>query len=110
MAFTCPKCLMVSHNPEDERQGYCGNCHEFTGVFNVSWPEGPRAERWMLGGPGSGMLAGQGGTIDLGLSDMPHEHDWVYKDDEYDSLGNGGSYQIFECSTCGKSKYVQLPD
>lgn len=30
MAFTCPKCSLTSHHPEDERHGYCGNCHEFT--------------------------------------------------------------------------------
>ena len=31
MSFECPKCHAVSHHPEDERHGYCGNCHEFTG-------------------------------------------------------------------------------
>lgn len=31
MSFTCPQCGMTSHNPDDEREGYCGNCHEFTG-------------------------------------------------------------------------------
>lgn len=31
MSFTCPVCRMTSHHPEDERQGYCGNCHDFTG-------------------------------------------------------------------------------
>jgi hypothetical protein len=30
MSFQCPKCGAVSHHPEDERHGYCGNCHEFT--------------------------------------------------------------------------------
>ena len=29
MSFTCPKCLMVSHNPNDERERYCGNCHRY---------------------------------------------------------------------------------
>ena len=32
MAFTCPRCGMTSHNPDDEANGYCGNCHDFTGV------------------------------------------------------------------------------
>jgi hypothetical protein len=32
MAFTCPKCGKTSHHPEDERHGYCGNCHDFTGT------------------------------------------------------------------------------
>lgn len=31
MSFTCPVCGVVSHNPNDEREGYCGNCHEWTG-------------------------------------------------------------------------------
>lgn len=30
MPFTCRKCGMTSHHPEDERHGYCGNCHAFT--------------------------------------------------------------------------------
>ena len=29
MAFTCPQCGMVSHNPMDERERYCGRCHVF---------------------------------------------------------------------------------
>lgn len=31
MSFECPRCNRVSHHPEDERHGYCGNCHDFTG-------------------------------------------------------------------------------
>jgi hypothetical protein len=34
MSFTCPVCLMTSHNPNDERYGYCGNCHDYTGCAN----------------------------------------------------------------------------
>ena len=30
MAFTCPTCKATSHHPDDERHGYCGNCHAFT--------------------------------------------------------------------------------
>lgn len=30
MAFTCPQCGRTSYHPEDEKQGYCGNCHKFT--------------------------------------------------------------------------------
>jgi hypothetical protein len=29
MSYTCPQCGMTSHNPEDERQKYCGHCHAF---------------------------------------------------------------------------------
>lgn len=32
MAFTCPQCNRTSHHPDDEKHGYCGNCHEFTGL------------------------------------------------------------------------------
>jgi hypothetical protein len=31
-SFTCPKCGMVSYNPNDIAHGYCGNCHDFTGL------------------------------------------------------------------------------
>lgn len=33
MSFTCPRCRMTSYNPNDEREGYCGNCHAFTGLI-----------------------------------------------------------------------------
>ena len=29
--FRCPRCKMVSQHPEDAEQGYCGNCHDWTG-------------------------------------------------------------------------------
>lgn len=31
MAFTCPRCGRTSHSPDDEREGYCGACHDWTG-------------------------------------------------------------------------------
>jgi len=30
MAFTCPRCGAVSHNPTDQAEGYCGRCHDWT--------------------------------------------------------------------------------
>jgi hypothetical protein len=27
--ITCPKCHLTSYHPEDVRQRYCGNCHQF---------------------------------------------------------------------------------
>lgn len=27
--FVCPRCGARSHNPNDYRERYCGNCHEF---------------------------------------------------------------------------------
>lgn len=29
-SFTCPVCGMTSHNPNDAKEGYCGNCHDWT--------------------------------------------------------------------------------
>ena len=36
MAFTCPRCARVSYSPQDERQGYCGACCDWTGRDLVS--------------------------------------------------------------------------
>ena len=29
---TCPRCGMTSYNLNDIREGYCGNCHDWTGT------------------------------------------------------------------------------
>jgi hypothetical protein len=29
-SITCPECGMTSHNHNDVREGYCGNCHSWT--------------------------------------------------------------------------------
>jgi hypothetical protein len=29
VSFTCPACKIVSHNPMDERERYCGRCRVF---------------------------------------------------------------------------------
>jgi ribosomal protein L37E len=29
-SITCPRCGMTSYNPNDIREGYCGNCHDWT--------------------------------------------------------------------------------
>ena len=29
-SITCPRCGMTSHNSNDVREGYCGNCHDWT--------------------------------------------------------------------------------
>jgi hypothetical protein len=33
MSFTCPVCQRTSYHPEDEKWGYCGACHDFTGGY-----------------------------------------------------------------------------
>lgn len=30
-SFTCPVCGRKSYNANDIREGYCGNCHDWTG-------------------------------------------------------------------------------
>jgi hypothetical protein len=47
-----------------------------------------------------------GSVMNVGV----HDHDWVQLDDEYGSLAQGGSYEVWECSVCGQRRYVQLPD
>jgi hypothetical protein len=29
--YTCPACGATSHHPDDALNGYCGNCHSWTG-------------------------------------------------------------------------------
>jgi len=29
-SITCPVCDMTSYNPNDVREGYCGNCNDYT--------------------------------------------------------------------------------
>jgi hypothetical protein len=29
-SFTCPRCQMTSYHAKDVREGYCGNCHDWT--------------------------------------------------------------------------------
>lgn len=56
-SIRCPKCQMVSHNPNDVREGYCGNCHAFTtgGLYAGDSAEKiaadqARVDRFMAGG------------------------------------------------------------
>ena len=37
-SITCPVCRMTSYHPEDIRQGYCGNCHDWTGSVTPGSP------------------------------------------------------------------------
>jgi hypothetical protein len=37
-------------------------------------------------------------------------HDYKYVDDEYGGLAGGGDYAMYDCTKCGKRKYVELPD
>jgi hypothetical protein len=30
-SFTCPRCSRTTYHPTDIAEGYCGNCHDWTG-------------------------------------------------------------------------------
>jgi hypothetical protein len=35
IAITCPVCHLTSYNPNDIREGYCANCHDWTFDFSA---------------------------------------------------------------------------
>jgi hypothetical protein len=37
MSFTCPVCRRTSYSDEDEKWGYCGACHDFTGGYGYGY-------------------------------------------------------------------------
>ena len=37
MSFTCPRCHWTSHNPNDEREGWCSACGGVTGTGHEPW-------------------------------------------------------------------------
>ena len=39
VTFTCPRCGMTSGHPMDVQEGYCGNCHDWTGKGVVERPD-----------------------------------------------------------------------
>lgn len=39
-AFVCPRCGIPSASEQDAANGYCGNCHDFTGTEAASCPAG----------------------------------------------------------------------
>jgi protein-arginine kinase activator protein McsA len=38
-SITCPQCGMTSHNPNDVRARYCGNCHQYHDTMNLGGTE-----------------------------------------------------------------------
>ena len=32
MSFLCPRCSRISYHPEDEKNGWCGFCHDYTAL------------------------------------------------------------------------------
>lgn len=43
-SFTCPVCGQTSHHPKDIEEGYCGNCHWWTGRKDML---ADRLESWI---------------------------------------------------------------
>jgi hypothetical protein len=46
-SITCPRCGRTSHNPNDVREGYCGNCHDWTGAIASMVEPGRTFDRGM---------------------------------------------------------------
>lgn len=42
--------------------------------------------------------------------ESPIPHDYQYLTDEYGSLADGGSYEVYACTRCGRRAYSALPD
>jgi hypothetical protein len=38
--ITCPRCGLTSYHPKDISEGYCGNCHDWTGRLHGRWARG----------------------------------------------------------------------
>jgi hypothetical protein len=37
-SVTCPRCGAISYSPHDISEGYCGSCHDWTGLDReVTW-------------------------------------------------------------------------
>ena len=46
-SITCPKCLMTSHNPNDVREQFCGNCHEWISDNPTTVRLGTRLDQYL---------------------------------------------------------------
>ena len=40
----------------------------------------------------------------------PVDHDYVHAGDEYGSLSDGGSYEIYDCKVCGRRAFSAMAD
>jgi ribosomal protein L37E len=38
-SITCPVCGRTSYNPNDIKEGYCGNCHDWTSPPRTTPPK-----------------------------------------------------------------------
>ena len=46
--ITCPQCGMTSHNPNDERERYCGNCHQYHDQMPRILPVISKRRQWLV--------------------------------------------------------------
>jgi hypothetical protein len=50
MAYRCPRCLSISHHPDDERERYCVACHSYGNellAFRVFIDNEVLSEEWL---------------------------------------------------------------
>ena len=66
-SFTCPRCGMTSYNPNDIREGYCGNCHDWT------------SPDWTVQADGYRLVIEDGAMTGLAYDEFP----WLWGDPRY---------------------------
>jgi len=74
--ITCPRCGMTSANPDDVRQGYCGNCHDWTSAETVQRPATP--EGWVPVPPNTLMAAAR--ALHTAARHYRSAHGWTLAD------------------------------
>lgn len=81
-SFTCPLCGMESHNPNDVRERYCGNCHGLTAA------PPPPGMRWVR------LRGGQRVVGRLVSEPLPDEYHMIASGAVYERMGDSDSYLL----------------
>lgn len=67
MSFECAFCGAISHNINDERERYCGACHNFVGERGrLAYRDDSFAERWPMNKDRKARCAACGAEADYG--------------------------------------------
>jgi hypothetical protein len=79
LSITCPRCGRTSQHPDDVREGYCGACHDWTGLpAGVTSGDALREAREIR----EARQARAGAWMTRGLGPYHHEDPGRYDDDE----------------------------